>query len=304
MGQMNVYIFDVCHGFCALIVAPNGLGALIDCGRSDAFSPVRYICDHIPLKGANGYPLAKLVVSHPHIDHLKDIGNLTSMLRPWTLKRDDSYDWDHDVKGEDDAEGHENLDKYVAFQRVYQRQAKPLDWAGVNMATPTWIRPRDAIGLGSTVNNSSIPVFVEYAGVRILFPGDLEQAGWRGLLERPSFSAELAKGVDFFVASHHGHESGYLTDVFDTMGEPLLNVVSIRHGDENIAEAYSRRAKGMMVNGVKRSCLTTRHDGSILITVDAGRVATVATERLADNEAKREAEPSPHWWFRNRTWPS
>src|SRR5690606_16835333 len=56
-------------------------------------------------------------------------------------------------------------------------------------------------------NNLSLVVFIKYSTFKILFPGDLEKAGWQALLQRADFRAELV-GTDVLVASHHGRESG------------------------------------------------------------------------------------------------
>jgi competence protein ComEC len=285
MASIRVYIFNVYHGFCALVKAPNGYGYLIDCGRWDNFSPARYIKDNIGLTSPDGvHPLAQLLVTHPHDDHIEDISNVKSFLAPKTLLRDATYDWD-DIKQEGGDEGYENLDTYVTFQQQYNQPAVPTDWAGVTFSSPAHLSPEDAMGLtGSVVNNSSLPLFVEYAGARFLFTGDLETAGWQELLKKKAFKDELDKGVHFFIASHHGHDSGYCSEVFDAMGDPLVNIISARHDDASVSSQYSARAKGVILNGQTRKSLTTRKDGTILIEVTSDSKYEVYTEHLANNE--------------------
>lgn len=284
MSNLRIHIFDVYHGLCALLVTPTGYGVMIDCGRSKNFSPVRYAAEKLDLTAWNGYPLAQLVVSHPHDDHIEDISNLRSMLQPGLLSRESDYDW-NEIKQTDNADDHANLNEYVDFQSSYNKTPSALpDFGGVTVDVGPCISPADAIGLGSTVNNSSTPVFVEYEGVRFCFPGDLEVAGWQRLLEERIFRERL-RGCHFFVASHHGHESGYCADAFDAMGEdPYLNIVSIKHDDTSICSAYSTRAKGWTVSGQTRKMLTTRSDGTIIIDVSPGAKVGVRTEMLGANE--------------------
>jgi hypothetical protein len=72
--------------------------------------------------------------------------------------------------------------------------------------------------------------------------------------------------VNFFVASHHGRENGYLPDVFEYC-HPALAILSdepIRY--ETQSTDYGRHASGISCNGENcRQLLTTRRDGMILI---------------------------------------
>ena len=44
---MRIHIFDVSHGFCALLVADNGNVMLFDCGHNETtgFRPSKYLTD-------------------------------------------------------------------------------------------------------------------------------------------------------------------------------------------------------------------------------------------------------------------
>src|SRR5436309_11619340 len=61
-------------------------------------------------------------------------------------------------------------------------------------------------------NNLSLVVFVKCGQHKFIFPGDMERAGWLQLLQNPAFVAEL-RGVNVFVASHHGREDGCCEEV-------------------------------------------------------------------------------------------
>jgi beta-lactamase superfamily II metal-dependent hydrolase len=63
-------------------------------------------------------------------------------------------------------------------------------------------------------NNLSLVVFVSFGTFTVLFPGDLEKAGWLALLQNAEFRGYLA-GVTILIASHHGRESGFCPEVFD-----------------------------------------------------------------------------------------
>src|ERR1700692_1088131 len=116
-SMARVIIFDVDHGSCAFMKSPTGCSLMIDCGRTDGFSPVAYISDH-ELDGTpvfSGYRLTQLLITHPHDDHIEDIESISSELSPYILQRQ-QYSWD-EVKA---AESHyENLDHYSAWRAKY-----------------------------------------------------------------------------------------------------------------------------------------------------------------------------------------
>ena len=122
----------------------------------------------------------------------------------------------------------------------------------------------------------------------------METAGWEALLKKPGFK-EAVKGVDFFIVSHHGHESGFCQALFDAMGtRPILNIVSIHHNDEYIDDRYRQAAYslGTKINGEDRHMLTTRCDGTITINVDGEGRFSVTFEHLPGNKTGKIAKYS------------
>ena len=99
---------------------------------------------------------------------------------------------------------------------------------------------------------------------RFVLPGDIETAGWEKLLEKEAFRA-LLRGVDYFVASHHGREDGYCADVFKYCS-PKAVIFSdgpIRHATQEMANTYAKHATGISFNNESRKVLSTRKDGSL-----------------------------------------
>lgn len=115
-------------------------------------------------------------------------------------------------------------------------------------------------------NNLSLVTFVHGPEYSVIFPGDLERAGWRTLLTNADFRRELSR-VGVFIASHHGRENGYCEAVFDYC-RPQIVIIS----DEPMAydtqeDCYAQHASGISWNGGRetRRVLTTRCDGDIRI---------------------------------------
>jgi hypothetical protein len=72
---------------------------------------------------------------------------------------------------------------------------------------------------------------------------------------------------------------------------PILNIISIHHGDLHIDDRYSSEAfaSGTQFNGELRRRLTTRTDGTITINVDAEGKYWISTANLKDNKLVKTA---------------
>ena len=276
----RVIVFDVEHGFCAFVKSPTGETLMIDCGRKELFSPVVYVIDN----ELNGTRLTQLVVTHPHDDHIEDIESVTSKLPPRILYRQ-RYDWEEVKESEAD---YDNLDHYSVWQETYSDPAPAVNW-GMDIKYFR-LTPGQAQALGGNwVNNSGIVVVVTITGTKFrekfVFGADVETDGFIELLKSQAFRQAVA-GADFYIASHHGHSSGFSTELYAAMGKPILNLISVTNGDEHVDPRYasSDYALGTKVDGEERYSLTTRTDGSIFIDVnDEGRFY-VHVHDLDDNE--------------------
>jgi beta-lactamase superfamily II metal-dependent hydrolase len=269
MADARIWVFDVEHGSCAFVRAPNGNTLMIDCGRAQFFSPIVYIRQHetTPYGPSVQFPLTKLLVSHPHDDHIEDIQRVIQYFQPRVLRRS-TYDW-NEVEGQSGGD-YENLHLYVPFQATYNTPTTEPDW-GPSMSVTYWcLSPNNAKAINDAkfINNSSWVAIVEIATFKIVFPGDLEKDGWLALLTNNEFRNTL-HGASVFVASHHGHSSGYLPAIFSIMGKPWFNIISCHHKDDNVDPAYASAdyARGVLYNDIKRYSFTTRTDGSCRINV-------------------------------------
>jgi len=270
MASTRIWVFDVEHGFAAFMRVPSGATMMIDCGRADDFSPALYIREYElnQFEQQAGYPITKLVVTHPHDDHIEDIATVIKYLQPNVIKRR-RYDWE-EVESESGGD-YENLRKWAAFQAGYTKTADPIDWGGLDITH--WglsIEQAKELDEAKFINNSSIITIVDANGYKIVFPGDIEKDGWQELLGRDQDLCVALEGANIFVTSHHGHSSGYAPEVYDVMGKPDLNLSSIHHGDLDVEKAYSSpdRARGVTWQGEPRYHFTTRKDGTMLLEID------------------------------------
>ncbi|KKK56282.1 hypothetical protein LCGC14_3066080, partial [marine sediment metagenome] len=90
--SLDVTIYNVGRGACVAISTPNGYLCLIDCGCSDEFSPVDWLAGQ-KWTQYEGYELAKLIITHPHEDHVADIQKISAKLRPQLIQRRKDIDW-------------------------------------------------------------------------------------------------------------------------------------------------------------------------------------------------------------------
>ncbi len=254
---MRVQIFDVEHGFCAYVVTDSGNVTLIDAGHNSdtGFRPSRYL----PANGCSG--IEQLVVSNYDEDHISDLPGLVRSPGIQTLARNRSINAEQLERlkrsGGPIASGMRAL---LDLMRTYTADAAPIDWAG---ATFTFFS--NPYPTFTETNDLSLVTFLDYRDVHMVFPGDLEKAGWRALLQKPDFRTALA-GVKLFVASHHGRENGYYPEVFNIC-KPQLVLVSdepVKYDTQDVD--YTQHASGMRFTDGMRYVLTTRADGMITIS--------------------------------------
>jgi beta-lactamase superfamily II metal-dependent hydrolase len=289
---MKVVVFDVEHGASAFIRTPANYCVLIDCGCTGKFSPALYLVEReLPTTVPwNGHSLTKLIVTHPHDDHIGDVEAIKEKCPPALLLRQ-KYDWEEVKTAEAD---YDNLDTYSDWQNTYNTKPAELPDYGIEVES-FMLSPEEAKAIDESkyINNSSIVTVVTMTGTqhqeKFLFGGDMETAGWEALLKQPRFK-EAVKGVDFYIVSHHGHESGFSEALYAAMGKPFLNIVSIHDNDEHIDDRYSQEAyaKGTTFpDGTTRRRMTTRKDGTITINVNDEGKFWITTQCLIDNKAEK-----------------
>lgn len=264
-NDLVLRVFDVEHGACAIMVAPNGLIAMIDCGHNSTsgWRPSTFVRHNL-----KSTTIDYFFVTNADQDHLSDLAGLREQgVNVRVLVRNGSPTAPalrilKEVQGDltDDVE------TFLQMHGGYHGYAVPFNDAMGGVTCSTFC---NAFPEFVDTNNLSMATFIKYAGVKMLFPGDLEKAGWKTLLKNPAFVEEL-RNTDIFVASHHGRENGFCEDVFKYV-RPQVVVISdkpIQHETQEMVPDY----RGVvMPNGVvltnqlrRRHVLTTRRDGDII----------------------------------------
>lgn len=268
---LRILLHDVGHGQAVHAFTPGGQVVVVDLGCSDAFSPLEWLRRQTAT-------IDNLIISHPHGDHIDEILDLSAhgfgvrqLWRPSWLTA-------AEVRAANQASYEAKVSRYLEISGEYTNPIPPGESVGnPEVSGGVSITKHASSGCGrSNINNHSGVVVFEYLGIRVVVPGDNEPPSWRELLKDSQFMSS-AKGVDVFVASHHGRESGYCCDLFDEaqgIKKPRLCAISDgRVQDVTATTRYSYHARGWTVHSSggrpsgERYCVTTRSDGHIDIKI-------------------------------------
>jgi beta-lactamase superfamily II metal-dependent hydrolase len=270
---MFLEVFDVEHGACALITTSNGKRIMIDCGHNAAtnWRPG----SHLTRFGITF--LDRLYVTNFDEDHVSGFPNLSDYVRVGALFRNPSVapPTIRHLKSEDGmGVGIERLVRWM--ECVFTAPLPAIEDYGDTSFSVYW-NNFGVLGGFTDENNLSLVTFVTCGQHKFIFPGDMEKEGWRQLLRNPAFVVEL-RGVNVFVASHHGRENGYCEEVLNLC--PGIEVVVISdkkmgHQSQETVHRYRAYARGFNYQGENRHVLTTRRDGRMFFSVPAFGAANV-----------------------------
>lgn len=271
-GEVTMVFWDVQHGHSTYIRSPNGRHIVIDLGTGSygsnaEFSPLLHLRNKWGIDRLN-----YVVITHPHVDHIDDIFNF-DCLNPKLLQRPKHLD----KKPILDAATEKEKPKLVKYFEISERYNQaipddspdnpynPANYGGLKIRTFT---PRGCSQ--SNINNHSVVVFFEHAGIKALLPGDNEPPSWNELKKMAGF-LDITKDLDVLLAPHHGRNSGFDNDTM-THFNPRITVVSDgQYCDSSATARYAEKSRGWVVHkrdGSKqdRNCLTTRKDGPVRVS--------------------------------------
>ncbi len=290
----KLVVFDVNNAACNLCVCPNGYSMMIDCGsNAEKDCPVDRVLhlkdSFLKMKSYNGYDLTLLHVTHPDDDHVKNAKKVSEKLSPYLVhrRRHESFDVGENI--------HDEYKNHIDLR--YRGASIKFDGWGFH-ENRVFLIPMHQVKSNSELNdkqknNSSILRYVRYGNVRILFGGDLEQAGWDWLAANDKdFIRTMKNGLDILVAPHHGHKSGFPKSLFDLTGEVGAIVLSKASESEkqgtDIASQYSSYAGGLRYNTIDNKqeylgkVFSTRSNGNLYFFFNEGAV-TLLTDKYSSN---------------------
>jgi beta-lactamase superfamily II metal-dependent hydrolase len=235
MNSFECIIWKVQHGSAAFIRTPNDRTIMLDAGNSEDFSPALHLKNNYGLD-AHTKRLDKIIISHPDRDHISDLPNVSKVLNPRILHRNNGIP-DNIVYPLGTENLSEPLKTYKLMNDNYNRplsdveKSEPItNWGGVlvkgfSNSKENLTKCPD----NSLKNNMSLVCYVKYKDTEIIFPGDLEPYGWWSLLTNTEFREYAGKATyRILIAPHHGRESGicYTKDGKKCIYNPILEVIS------------------------------------------------------------------------------
>jgi competence protein ComEC len=243
--------------------------------RSD-WSPLDHIyTKYIP----RGRRLDRIVLTHHHGDHLDDVYNLTTDRMPAVvLRRHLAGRYEEACEGSNSDGGQR---KARHFDRLFSGYTGSVatgtvggnSW-GIDMDSWALTESRaDQVGGsdGGMVNCCSYVTLYNHQGTKVLQCGDMEKDGMSVLLAANSDMLRSVRGTNVLIAPHHGHKSGFSTELMQAIGKPNVVIASVMAGDEHVDSRYS---DPQFVRGIPAS------DGSIvrLLTARTYGAVTVVSQ--------------------------
>ena len=279
--MMEFKLYNVNHGSSSFLLSPTGMSELIDFGGSVSWSPLLHVFQK---ELGSGGILNRMVVSHHHGDHLNDIFNI-GKYRPATLQRRKlEGDYEKSVK---DSNSEEGIKAVTKFEQVFANYTAPVD--PIKFSEGTWGMKIERFSLSmdqaksvsgspnSIVNNSSYVSLYTHNTFKLLAPGDMEKEGMKLLLDNSIFK-DAVKDVKVLIAPHHGHKSGFSTELMNAIEKPQLVLASMMKGDEHVDTRYSSSDYVQGISNGKK-LMTTRTYGLIHISIDSSGGYTIRTSK-------------------------
>jgi beta-lactamase superfamily II metal-dependent hydrolase len=269
---MILKVFDVDQGSCNFIKTNTGKTELVDFGGKLSWSPVQHIYNNYIERYGQ---LDRLVLTHHHGDHLKDIDSFGTQRPKMVVRRKLEGDYLLACRRSNTPSGQKAAEY---FSQTYD------SWNGnpdnSEISDEAWgasilsfcLSYEDASNVSSTdssiVNNCSYVRLYNHNGTKILLAGDMEKEGMSLLLSKNPIFRSKINGVNVLIAPHHGHRSGFCTELFDAMGQVNIVISSMMSGDNYVDTRYSdsQYVKGIPFDdGTTKKLLTTRTHGAMTV---------------------------------------
>ena len=256
----DLTIFDVEHGSCALLTANNGATMMVDCGKnsSSGWSPT------VELTNRNITTLDRLAITNFDEDHANGLPELrASHVRIRSLLRAKNIEPD-EIEGMKSEDGMgAGIKELVKMAKEYCHPAAAYDYGDIDFKI--FYNPS---GSFQDENNMSAVIIVTAGAHKVVFPGDVERAGFELLMKRSAF-VEAIRDSSILIAPHHGRESS-VHEAFISTVNPFWTIISdcgYKYDTQLTVPTYKRLSRGASFRGRDRWVLTTRNDGEIALSL-------------------------------------
>ena len=247
-GDLDVHFIDVGQGDATLILTPEGKSMLIDTGES---SEKEFLIEYIRSAGIT--TLDRLVLTHPHTDH---IGGASAVLEAFDVK----------TVMMPDAESNTT---------TFLRLLEAIDNENCDVIIP---KIKDTYALGTAVitclgpveryedlNDMSLVLRLDYGSTSFLFTGDAEKPSEQDMMKAHS---PMAFSVDVLKLGHHGSSTS-TAKAFLSAVSPTFAIASCGK-DNEYGHPHTEILSAMKQANI--TLLRTDLDGTVTLTSDGSKV--------------------------------
>ena len=250
-GKLSLTFIDVGHGTSILIETPDSESWLYDAGRmGDHQRSYQVIVD--ALWAMRRSKINGLILSHADSDHYNGIEGLTKRFAVDKLFST-SQVYTHKsplLRQILDATQRRGV-KHITWKKGSVHQGN--GWSMLALHPPEQ-------GVAGTDNANSLCVLMEFAGRRILLPGDLEPPGMQMLVSQPATS------VDVLMAPHHGSLNSKSNALLNWCNPSTIVISgSTRAVSPRVLEAFAAEDREVFVTARDHAIrIEISQDGSII----------------------------------------
>lgn len=283
--MITFHFLNVGKGSCTIIEFPNNHLTVIDIDDSRAFlqsllynllfektasltDPINYIKNNFPNK-----LIYRFILTHPDMDHMSGIKRLFNsfkIINFWDTENEkyiDPESWERSpYYDREDWDFYQKIRKSKENPKVlhFYRDDKIKD-DNITVLSPTEElihkaneNPRGEFDLVSYV------LMINYAGKKILLPGDATIETWQDILE--DFGERDLKS-DILLAPGHGSENHINKEILEVI-KPDLIIVSIEEGRDYGYGLYNKYGR----------VFSTKYYGNIKVKIDVMGNIFISTE--------------------------
>ena len=240
-ANSHFVLFSIGRGNAGFLRTGLNQGFILDMGKSEEFSPANFVRRHLAptLSPYRGKRIAQAVLSHPHLDHVLECGELSSgssldpvlLTCPNDRSEEHAVDWSRiQTPGDPETilETYRTLygTREPPLQSIKYESARLLPGLeyGLYFVSPRTcgqLHPSDDNEYG---NSLSIVLYFKHGQTSLLVPGDITPPALELILED---SPEVEKRFTRFDPQETSRHSGWHRETSD---QPSLGTLLSEHG--------------------------------------------------------------------------